>query len=112
MRKNEGRTVGLFTKVSPQEKEVIDQKMALLGTSNLRGYLRKMAVDGYIVHLDMECVKALVTLLRSISSNVNQITRRCNETRNLYAQDVEDLRQGYDRVWHEVYDLIRKFEGL
>lgn len=112
MRKNEGRTVGLFTKVSPQEKEVIDQKMALLGTSNLRGYLRKMAVDGYIVQLNMECVKELVRLLRSISSNVNQITRRCNETRNLYAQDVEDLRQGYDRVWHEVYDLIRKFEGL
>ena len=112
MRKNEGRTVGLFTKVSPEEKEVIDQKMALLGTSNLRGYLRKMALDGYIVQLDMECVKELVRLLRSISSNVNQITRRCNETRNLYAQDVEDLRQGYDRVWHEVYDLIRKFEGL
>ena len=112
MRKNEGRTVGLFTKVSPEEKEVIDQKMALLGTSNLRGYLRKMAVDGYIVQLDMECVKELVRLLRSISSNVNQITRRCNETRNLYAQDVEDLRQGYDRVWHEVYVLIQKFEGL
>ena len=112
MRKNEGRTVGLFTKVSPEEKEVIDQKMALLGTFNLRGYLRKMAVDGYIVQLNMECVKELVRLLRSISSNVNQITRRCNETRNLYAQDVEDLRQGYDRVWHEVYDLIRKFEGL
>ena len=112
MRKNEGRTVGLFTKVSPEEKEVIDQKMALLGTSNLRGYLRKMAVDGYIVQLNMECVKELVRLLRSISSNVNQITRRCNETRNLYAQDVEDLRQGYDRVWHEVYDLIRKFAGL
>ena len=112
MRKNEGRTVGLFTKVSPEEKEVIDQKMALLGTSNLRGYLRKMAVDGYIVYLDMECVKELVRLLRSISSNVNQITRRCNETRNLYAQDVEDLRQGYDQVWQEVYALIRKFENL
>ena len=54
----------------------------------------------------------MVRLLRSISSNVNQITRRCNETRNLYAQDVEDLRQGYDRVWQEVYPLIRKFEDL
>ena len=69
MRKNEGRTVGLFTKVSPEEKEVIDQKMALLGTSNLRGYLRKMAVDGYIVQLDMSNVVELVKLLRSISSN-------------------------------------------
>ena len=112
MRKYEGRTVGLYTKVSPEEKEVIDRKMALLGTMNLRAYLRKMAVDGYVVQLDMSSVVELVKLLRSISSNVNQITRRCNETRNLYAQDVEDLRQGYDRVWHEGYDLIRKFEGL
>lgn len=71
MRKNEGRTVGLFTKVSPEEKEVIDRKMALLGTSNLRAYLRKMAVDGYVVQLDMSSVVELVKLLRSISSNVN-----------------------------------------
>lgn len=112
MRKNEGRTVGLFTKVSRSEKEVIDQKMALLGTSNLRGYLRKMAVDGYIVQLDMGSVVELVKLLRSISSNVNQITRRCNETRNLYAQDVEDLRKGYGAVWQGVNDLLKKFESL
>ncbi len=112
MRRNEGRTVGLYTKVSPEEKEVIDQKMALLGTSNLRGYLRKMAVDGYIVNLDMECVVELVKLLRSISSNVNQIARRCNETRNLYAQDVEDLRQGYTEVWQGINDLLKKFEDL
>ena len=83
MRKNEGRTVGLYTKVSPEEKEVIDRKMALLGTMNLRAYLRKMAVDGYVVQLDMSSVVELVKLLRSISSNVNQIARRCNSTRNL-----------------------------
>jgi len=112
MRKNEGRTVGLYTKVSPEEKEMIDKKMALLGTANLRAYLRKMAVDGYIVHLDMSCVKELVRLLRSISSNVNQIARRCNETRNLYVQDVENLRQGYDRVWKEILALLNKFEDL
>ncbi len=112
MRQNEGRTVGLFTKVSPEEKETIDQKMALLGTTNLRAYLRKMAVDGYIVQLDMASVVELVKLLRSISSNVNQIARRCNETRNLYSQDVEDLRRGYDRVWKEVLALLQKFEDL
>ena len=112
MRRNEGRTVGLFTKVSPEEKEVIDQKMALLGTTNLRAYLRKMAVDGYIVQLDMGCVVELVKLLRSISSNVNQIARRCNSTHNLYAQDVEDLRKGYTEVWQGVSDLLKKFETL
>jgi hypothetical protein len=99
---NEGRTVGLYTKVSPEEKEVIDRKMALLGTTNLRAYLRKMAVDGYVVQLDMSSVAELVKRLRSISSNVNQIARRCNSTRILYAQDVEDLRQGYTEVWQGI----------
>ena len=112
MRPKEGRTIGLYTKVSPQEKELIDKKMALLGVSNQRAYLRKMAVDGYIVKLDMESVVVLVKLLRSISSNVNQIARRCNETRNLYAQDVEDLRQGYAKVWNEIGALMKKFETL
>ena len=112
MRENEGRTVGLFTKVSPEEKAVIDQKMALLETSNLRAYLRKMAVDGCIIKLDMECVMEMVKLLRSISSNVNQIARRCNETRNLYAQDVEDLRRGYAGVWQGINGLLKKFEAL
>ena len=104
--------MGLFTKVSPGEKEVIDQKMALLGTTNLRAYLRKMAVDGYIVQLDMSSVVELVKLLRSISSNVNQIARRCNSTHNLYAQDGEDLRKGYTEVWQGINDLLKKFETL
>lgn len=112
MRRNEGRTIGLYTKVSPEEKEIIDRKMALLGTMNLRAYLRKMAVDGYIVQLDMRSVAELVKLLRSISSNVNQIARRCNSTNNLYAQDVEDLRRGCAAVWQGVHDLLKKFETL
>ena len=112
MRRNEGRTVGLYTTVSPEEKEVIDRKMAMLGATNLRAYLRKMAVDGYVVQLDMSVVVELVKLLRSISNNVNQIAKRCNSTHNLYAQDVEDLRKGYTEVWHGIHDLLKKFESL
>ena len=111
MRRSEGRTVGLFTKVSPEEKTVIDRKMKELGTRNLRAYLRKMAVDGYILHVDMSSVAEVVRPLRSISSNVNQIARRCNETRNLYADDVEDLRQGYTQVWRAVDELTKKFDA-
>ncbi len=78
MRQDEGRTVGLYFKVSPEEMALIEQKMEQAGTNNKRAYLRKMAVDGYIVHLDMESVKELIKLLRSVSNNVNQIARRCN----------------------------------
>ena len=112
MRRGDGRTIGLFTKVSPEEKVVIDKKMAEWGTHNLRAYLRKMAVDGYVVRVDMRDVAEVVKLLRSISSNVNQIARRCNETRNLYAEDVEDLRHGYSETWQAVGGLLEKFKAL
>lgn len=112
MRRNEGRTVGLYTTVTPEEKAVIDEKMARAGIDNLRAYLRKMALDGYVVRLDMDGVLEVVKLLRSVSNNVNQIARRCNETRNLYAQDVEDLRKGYASVWTEIEKLLKKFEEL
>ena len=71
-----------------------------------------MAVDGYVVRVDMDGFLETVRLLRNIASNVNQIAKRCNETRNLYAQDVEDLRQGYTQVWDELGKLLRKFETL
>ena len=112
MRRNEGRTVGLYTTVTPEERAVIDEKMARAGTDNLRAYLRKMAIDGYVVRVDMDAVLETVKLLRSVSNNVNQIAKRCNETRNLYAEDVEDLRRGYARVWSEIGKLLKKFEEL
>lgn len=112
MRKNEGRTVGLFFKVTPEEMVVIEQKMKKARIPNKRAYLRKMAVDGYVISLDMGNIAELVKLLRSISNNVNQIARRCNETRNLYTQDVEELRQGYQVVQKRILDFVKRLTDL
>lgn len=112
MKQDVGRNIGMYFKVSPEELAVIEQKMEQAGTGNKRAYLRKMAVDGYVVHLDMGSIKELNRLLCSISNNVNQIARRCNETRNLYGEDVEDLRKGYMEVQKEVALLVGKFAKL
>ena len=110
MKRKEGRTIGLYTKVSPEEKELIAKKMALLGTKNQRAYLRKMALDWYVIHLDISDVRELIRLLRNVSNNVNQIARRANETRNFYAEDLEDIRQGYLTVWKQIGKLMDKLE--
>jgi len=112
MRQDEGRTIGLYFKVSPEEMALIEQKMEQAGTGNKRAYLRKMAVDGYIVRLDMGDMGQLVKLLRSIANNVNQIARRCNETGNLYGEDMEDLRKGYVAVQKDVALRVGKLAKL
>lgn len=112
MRPDEGRTIGLYFKVSPEEMTLIEQKMEQVGTANKRAYLRKMAVDGYVIRLDLGEMKELLRLLRSVSNNVNQIARRCNETGNLYGEDVEDLRRGYVEVQREVALLVGRMAKL
>lgn len=112
MRKEEGRTVGLYFKVSPEEMLLIEKRMKQAGIKNKRAYLRKMAVDGYIVHLDMESVKGLVKYICSISNNINQIARRCNETGNFYSEDMEDLKKGYAEIRTGIFGLVKKFADL
>ena len=112
MKPKSGRTSPLYFKVSPEEKAVIDKKMEHLGTHNQRAYLRKMAVDGYIVRVDMTDVKELVVLLRTCANNLNQIARRVNGTGNLYEEDVEDLKVRYGELWGAFSLLLAKWEEL
>lgn len=112
MREREGRTVGLYFKVSPEEETLILQKMEQAGIRNKRAYLRKMALEGYIVHLDMGGMMELLKLLRSAAGNVNQIARRCNETGNLYAEDVEDIRKGYAEIQKQLADAVGRLAKL
>lgn len=86
------RTTKLQVRVSPQEEEVIRAKMAMLGTKNTSAYLRKMAVDGYIVRLDFPELKKMTGLLGRCSNNLNQVARRANESGRIYQADLEDLK--------------------
>ena len=78
------REVQLNFRVSPEELALIEQKMAQLGTKNREAYLRKMALDGYVVRLELPELKELVSLMRYSSNNLNQLTRRVHETGLLY----------------------------
>ena len=96
------RNIGLYTKVSEEEKDIIHEKMKLAGTNNMRGYLRKMATEGYVISVDMNSIQELVILLRSISNNINQIAKRTNETGNFYAEEMKELQQQYQKIWCSV----------
>lgn len=82
------------------------------GADNQRAYLRKMAVDGYVVRVDMTDVKELAALLRTCSNNLNQIARRVNSTGNLYEEDIADLKTRYGELWGAFSSLLSKFEDL
>lgn len=106
------RTVQLHFMVTEHERELIRQKMAQLGTNNLGVYLRKMAVDGYIVKLDLPELSELLSLLRRTSNNINQVARRVHETGNIYDTDLEDILQKQKELWDGINEILSCLGGI
>ena len=106
------KTVRVEFVMSEQDAELVKGRMAELGITNLSAYLRKMAVDGYIIHLDMGDIQEMVRLLRICSNKLNQYAKRANETGSVYAADVEDLRTRLDGLWDGMDKLLRGFANI
>ena len=103
---NRQREVQLKFRVTPEERELIERKMEQLGTSNMAAYLRKMAMDGYVVNLELPELREMVSLLRRTSNNLNQLTKRVHETGRFYDADLEELRQSYDGLWDAAQKIL------
>jgi len=106
------RDVQLNFRVSQQELELITKKMSKLGTQNREAYLRKMALDGYVVRLELPELKELVSLLRYTSNNLNQYTKRANETGRVYDTDLDDLRGSFDRLWNVANEILTALSSI
>ena len=110
--KNRSRPIGIKLRFTQQELQLVAEKMEQLGTTNREAYLRKMAIDGYVLKLDVPELKEMVTLLRRMSSNVNQIARRMNETGRIYDADLEDISQRQEQLWDGVKEILTRLSKL
>ena len=106
------RNVQLHFMVTEHERNLIDIKMEQLGTKNMGAYLRKMAVDGYVIHLDLSDIRELVTLLRRTSNSLNQLTKRVHETGNIYGEDIEALRISYNKLWDTADEILSRISAI
>ena len=106
------RPVKLMTRVTEEEYAQIQARMALVGTANLSAFLRKLALDGRIVLLDMDELKTLVSILRRTSANVNQIAKRVNSTSRVYENDLAEIQNRLGEVWLALDDVLRKLAAV
>ena len=106
------REVQLNFRVSPEELALIEQKMAQLGTKNREAYLRKMALDGYVVRLELPELKEMVSLMRYSSNNLNQLARRVHETGRIYDADFEDISRRQEALLDGVHQVLTQLAKL
>ena len=79
--------------VTEEEKQLIDRKMQLVPTRRYGAYLRKMAIDGYVIQVDTTDIKEMTKALSSIGRNINQIAKRINAGGPAYQADMEEIRE-------------------
>mgnify|MGYP004468263349 FL=1 len=106
------RSVVKIIRMTPKELQMIHQKMEQFGTTNFSAFVRKMAIDGYVVRLELPELKELVSLLRYSSNNLNQLTKRVHETGRIYDADLEDIHRNQERLWSAVQEILDKLSKL
>lgn len=109
---NRVRKIQLNFRVTEQERRLIEERMQEFGTTNREAYLRKIAIDGMIVKLEVQELKEIVSLMRRTSNNVNQIARRLNETGRIYEADITDVHNRQEQLWDMLNSLITKLSGI
>lgn len=93
------RTVQIKFRVTEEERALIEQKMKLVPTRNMEAYLRKMAIDGYIIQIDHADIKAMTAEIQKMGVNINQIARRANATGSVYQEDIEEIKGVLAEIW-------------
>ena len=93
------RNIQVIFRVDEQERGLIRQKMELMGVRNMQAYLRKMAIDGYAVKLDLPELREAVAMLGRYNGNINQIAKRVNAGGPTYQADMEEIRERLDQIW-------------
>lgn len=109
---NRVRKVQLNFRVTEREKQLIEARMQEIGTTNREAYLRKIAIDGMLVRLEVPELKEIVSLMRRTSNNVNQIARRLNETGRIYEVDITDVQNQQEQLWDMLNSLITKISEI
>ena len=106
------RNVPIYVWVRQDELEAIQERMASLGIQNMSAYIRKMALNGYVLYVDLAPVKELVSLLLRCSNNINQVAIQANTYGGIYPGEVERLRRDYDALWERTGEVLRRLAEI
>lgn len=108
----ETRSEILILRLTPTEKAHIRQRMADMGVRNMSAFIRKMALNGYCVHLDMTELVGISSQLGRLNANLNQYTKRAHMSGNVYPEDVEDLIARTNDLQTAVNEIMRRLRKI
>ena len=99
-------------RLTQDEKELIHERMKKIPTNNMSAFIRKMALNGYILVLDLSDVKEALRLLRINANNLNQYAHKANATGKVYQEDIEQLKKQHEDIWKVMNDILMRLSNI
>lgn len=109
---HQNKTKDIHLRLSEYEYELIQQRMDEMGIENMSSFMRKLAVDGYLVKLEIRDLKELIRLIRICSNNLNQYARKANGTDCIYYNDIVDLQVRLDEIWEMTRSIMEQLSKI
>ena len=106
------RTVRVEVLFSPEEYGMLRDRMKEAGVRSMGPFMRKMALDGYVVRLDTTEIRAMTSLLRRCSNNLNQVAKRANSTGSIYGADIAEMQNRQEEIWESMKELLARLASI
>lgn len=106
------RNIRISVRLTEEEHQLLKEKMARIGVTNQEAFLRKMALDGLVIKLDLPELKQMISLLRYTSNNINQIAKRLNENGRAYETDFADILEKQNQLWGLANEILMKLSSI
>lgn len=106
------RNVKTTVRFTETEHELLKARMAMIGTTNQEAFIRKMALDGIVVKLDVPEIKEMISLLRYSGNNINQIAKQLHETGRTYDTDIADIQKNQETLIGLANSIISKLASI
>ena len=105
---NLNRPIQLKFRVTEQERDVIYQRMELMGMKNFAAYMRKISQDGFLYKVDISGLEEICSQVTAMGKNINQIAKRVNSTDTVYAEDIRQIKKGQEEIWQLLNSILSK----
>ena len=106
------RNIRISVRLTEEEHRLLKEKMARIGVTNQEAFLRKMALDGLVIKLDLPELKQMLSLLRYTSNNINQIAKRLNESGRTYDTDLSEILEKQKQLWGLANEILMKLSAF
>ena len=106
------RSIRISVRLTEEEHRLLKEKMARIGVTNQEAFLRKMALDGLVIKLELPELKQMISLLRYTSNNINQIAKRLNESGRAYDTDLAEILKKQKQLWQLANDILMKLSRI